>query len=158
MRLHLDMGYTVMYVPTTSVKLDFSKLELSKLHTRVDQLQLAHRVILCSKVILRPFTTMTVSVVMKIVFQTFKLLQISKFMCSISNYYLPLTSTSKVCPSLIQCTPGSGTPLGAEHSSKAGSPLATFKSRGSVLNSSRRTKTIPQMQHQHSFGYLLQLN
>lgn len=36
MRLHLDMGYTVMYVPTTSVKLDFSKLDLSKLHTRVD--------------------------------------------------------------------------------------------------------------------------
>ena len=55
------------------------------------------------------------------------------------NIYLPFTSTSKLCPSFVQCTEGSGIPLGEAHSSKAGSPLATLTSLGSFLNSSRNT-------------------
>lgn len=56
--------------------------------------------------------------------------------------YLPFTSTSKLCPSLVQCTEGSGIPLGEAHSSKAGSPLATLTSFGSLLNSSLNTVEI----------------
>lgn len=54
--------------------------------------------------------------------------------------YLPFTSTSYKFPSFSQCTVGSGTPFGGEHSRTAGSPAATCTSLGSTLKSSRSTK------------------